>query len=219
MEKTLKNINILLTRTRNQSVDTIKKFEELGANVLSFPTIQILTINSSRLDNEIKKLNEYNTLIFTSEDAVRSLLKKIKDLNIDFDPEAFFVISIGEKTSQVCKHFGFRVDLQSNIATSGNLTKELSYMDLVGRRILIPSSNLSNPKQFDPLEDQGAVINSLPVYENKVNDMKNLEAELKRLEIWKLISIYSPALQHLTDFSKFWIFKILKNILKKSILL
>ena len=182
MKKPLKGKKLLLTRTRNQSVEAITKLEKLGAEVISCPTIQISVIkNNPDLDREIKNIHEYNTLIFTSENAVRSLVFKIEELKIGFDPEAFFVISIGEKTSKVCDELGFRVDLQSNIATSGDLTKELSYMDLVGRKILIPSSSLSNPNQFEPLEDQGATINSISIYENVVNKRENLTKELEIL--------------------------------------
>jgi uroporphyrinogen-III synthase len=183
MEKILKDIKILLTRTKNQSVEAISKLESIGAEVISFPTIQILPIqHKPQLDEELKKINEYNTLIFTSENAVRSLTFKIEKLGINFDPEAFFVISIGERTTKVCRELGFRVDLQSNIATSGDLIKELGYIDLVGRKILIPSSSLSNPKQFESLEDQGATISPLAVYENKVNDRNNLVNEIQLLE-------------------------------------
>ena len=183
MKKVLKDIKILLTRTKNQSIEAISNLESLGAEVISFPTIQISPIqHNPQLDEELKKINDYNSFIFTSENAVRSLVFKIEKLKINFDPEAFFVISIGERTTKVCKELGFRVDLQSNISTSGDLIKELGYIDLIGRKILIPSSSLSNPKQFEPLEDQGAFINPLIVYENKVNDRSNLREELELLD-------------------------------------
>jgi uroporphyrinogen-III synthase len=183
LKKVLENINIVLTRAKDQSVETIKILSELGANVLSFPTIQITTIKDDPiLDESIRNINLFNSLIFTSENAVKSLLQKIKELNVPFDPKAFFVISIGEKTTDFCNHNGFRVDFQPQQSSSEALLEELQFMDLLGRKIFIPSSTLSNIKQFSQLESHGASIATIPIYENRVNDEAHLEKEIKILK-------------------------------------
>lgn len=178
MSKVLENINIVLTRAKDQSVETINQLEELGAKVLSFPTIKISTIIDDKTLNEtINNIGYYNSLIFTSENAVKSFIEKIEELNVQFDPKAFFVISIGDRTTQVCKESGFRVDFQSKLSTSNSLLKELGYIDLIGRKILVPSSKLANPNQFDSLCDHGAIVHSVSVYKNCVNDKENLVSE------------------------------------------
>ena len=182
MEKVLNNLNIVLTRARNQALEAINKLNDLGASVISFPTIQISPILGNRdVDDTLRNINNYNTLIFTSENSVRILIKKIDELNIQFDPQSFFVISIGGKTSSTCEELGFRIDFQSKLSTANDLAKELTYIDLVGRKILIPGSNLSNPKQFEILEDSGASVNFLPIYNNNVNKRENLVKELELL--------------------------------------
>jgi len=183
----LDNINIVLTRAKNQSVDTINQLEDLGAKVLSFPTIKITTIRGNRkLDETIKNINSYNSLIFTSENAVKSLFKKTEELGIEFDPRAFFVISIGDKTTQVCTEFGLRIDFQPNQSSSESLIRELGYIDLVGRIILIPCSSMSKPEMFIPLQNHGATVQSIPIYENSVNDTGNLNPELDILKNTKI---------------------------------
>ncbi len=179
MKKVLQNKNIVLTRARNQSLETIGQLKDLGANVISFPTIKINTITKDPiLDETIKNIHKYNTIIFTSENAVKSLLEKINELNVIFDPKAFFVISIGDKTSQSCIENGFRIDFQSTFASSDSLLKELGYIDLVGRKILIPSSTLSKENQFTSLEDHGAEITSMPIYKNTPNNSDTLKDEI-----------------------------------------
>lgn len=183
MKKVLDNINIVLTRAKDQSVETIKELSNLGANVISFPTIKISTITGNKvLDETIKNINLFNSLIFTSENAAKSLLEKIDELQITFDPKAFFVISIGAKTTDFCVNNGFRVDFQPKYSSSEALLDELQHMDLVGRKILIPTSTLSNQKQFNPLEDYGATVTTLPIYANCVNDADHLKEELIILE-------------------------------------
>ena len=126
----------------------------MGANVISFPTIKISTITGNHdLDETIKNINLFNSLIFTSENAVKSLLEKIEELQIAFNPKAFFVISIGEKTTDFCINNDFRVDFQPKQSSSEALLNELKQMDLVGRKIFVPTSTLSNQKQFIILEE------------------------------------------------------------------
>lgn len=183
MKKVLQNKNIVLTRAKNQSLETIDQLKALGANVISFPTIRINTIrNNPKLDEIIKSVNNHNTIIFTSENAVRSFLEKIKELDVSFDPKAFFVISIGDKTSQFCLENDFRIDFQSTLASSESLLKELGYIDLVGRKILIPSSTLSKKNQFSSLKDHGAEITLIRIYENTPNSSDTLRDELKQLK-------------------------------------
>lgn len=187
MKNPLKNINIVLTRAKNQSVETINQLSGLGANVISFPTIKISTItNNHDLDEIISNINLFNSLIFTSENAVKSLLEKIDELQVAFNPKSFFVISIGEKTTEYCINNGFRVDFQPKFSSSEVLLNELQHMDLLGRKILVPTSTLSNQNHFSKLEDHGAAVTVIPVYANCVNDSEYLEEELQQLSNTKI---------------------------------
>jgi uroporphyrinogen-III synthase len=183
LNKVLLNKNIILTRTKDQSVQSVRELEKLGANVISFPTIKISPIsNNSVLDETLRNINWFNTIIFTSENAVKYFFLKIEELKIKFDPNSFFVISIGDKTSVFLKSRDTRIDFQPKQFTSEHLIKELSTMEFVGRKVIIPSSDLSNPEQFKTLENLGAEVTSIPVYTNTVNEIENLKDKIKLLQ-------------------------------------
>lgn len=182
MDKILKNKNIVLTRAKDQSVQSVIDLEKLGANVISFPTIKISSIsNNLELDATLRNITRYNTIIFTSENAVKYFFFNIDELKVKFDPNSFFVISIGDKTSDFLKSRNIRIDFQPKKFTAQHLIKELSTMEFVGRKIIVPSSNLSKPNQFKSLEDLGAEVTSIPVYKNSVNDVINLKEEISLL--------------------------------------
>ncbi|MCB9207713.1 MAG: uroporphyrinogen-III synthase [Ignavibacteriales bacterium] len=182
MEKVLENINIVLTRAKDQSVESIKSLEELGANVISFPTIKIVEItNTELLDKTIKNISEFNTIIFTSENAVKYFLKKIDDLNVNFEQKDFFVISIGSKTSQVCEENNILTNLQPSKATSDVLIKELKGIDLSNKKIIIPCSKLTKQDQYKELGNLAEKLVIIPIYDNVVNDVINLETEIKQI--------------------------------------
>ena len=182
MDKILDNKNIVLTRAKDQSVQSVRDLEKLGANVISFPTIKISPIsNNTDTNDTIRKINLYNTIIFTSENAVKYFFLKIEELKIKFDPNSFFVISIGDITSEFLKSRDTRIDFQPKKFTAQHLIKELSTMEFVGRKIIVPSSNLSNQNEFKSLENLGAEVTSIHIYANTVNDAGSLKGEINKI--------------------------------------
>lgn len=179
MNNVLSNKNIVLTRTKVQSVQSVMDLEALGANVICFPTIKISPItNDPVLDETLANIKDFNSIIFTSVNAVKYFSLRIKQLKVEFNPTVFYVISIGKKTSDYCKHVGIGVNFESFLFTSDSLIKELSNIDLVDKKIIIPSSNLSKPEQYKTLEKLGAKVTSIPIYRNESNDIESLTEEI-----------------------------------------
>jgi len=178
LNKFLENKNIVLTRAKNQAVESIKAFEDLGANVISFPTIKISPIVDSELNQTLKNINDFNSIIFTSENAVKYFLIKINELEIKFDSFNFFIISIGEKTSAICNKNNIKINFQPKKFTSEKLLFELNSFNFSGKKIIIPCSSLSKQNQFKDLEKFGAVVKSIPIYKNSTNDEKSLGNEI-----------------------------------------
>jgi len=70
---------ILITRAREQSAQFASSLKKLGAEVIEFPTIEILPpLNWTGLDRAIQKLNSYDWLILTSANGVRFFFERLK---------------------------------------------------------------------------------------------------------------------------------------------
>jgi uroporphyrinogen-III synthase len=175
----LENKNIVLTRAKDQAVESIKALEDLGANVISFPTIKISSVNDVILDETLKEINNFNTIIFTSENAVKYFLIKLVELKVNFEADNFFVISIGEKTSTICELNNIKINFQPKKFISEELLLDLSNFDFLGKKIIVPCSSLSDLDQFKILEKFGAQITSIPIYENSTNDESSLLEEIE----------------------------------------
>jgi uroporphyrinogen-III synthase len=182
MKKVLDNKNIVLTRAESQAKNAIALLENLGANVISFPTVKFSQIIDPKLNNVFVNLSSFDSIIFTSENAVKYFLLKIAELNVIFQPEKFFIISIGEKTSATCKLNNIQINFQPSKFSWEYLTEQLSDSDLNKKNIFIPCSNLSEPSKYKQLEKFGAKVTVLPIYRNDVNDMENLDKEIKLLQ-------------------------------------
>lgn len=187
MNKILNNKNIVITRAKDQSTDSINTLRELGANVISFPTIDITPVeNSNILQKWLSNINVFNTIIFTSENSVKFFILKMKELRYEIDLTKFFIISIGEKTSAFCEQNNFKISFQPKKFSFEDLVNELGRLDLGEKNILIPSSNLVSPEKYKALEKFGAKVTVLPIYQNKISSKADLSEEIKLINQTKI---------------------------------
>ena len=71
---------ILITRARDQSSEFATRLENLGAEVIEFPTIEILPPCSwKEIDRAIDELKSYDWIIFTSVNGVNFFLQRLTD--------------------------------------------------------------------------------------------------------------------------------------------
>ncbi len=72
---------IVVTRDRRQAAELAEPLEELGAEVLLLPVIEIQPpADSGPLDRAMACLDTYDWLIFTSANAVRSFVERLTDI-------------------------------------------------------------------------------------------------------------------------------------------
>jgi uroporphyrinogen-III synthase len=182
VNRILSNKNIVITRGKDQAIESINTLRELGANVISFPTIKITPIkDNGRLEKIFQNIYDFDTVIFSSENAVKFFLSKMNELIIDLDLTKFFIISIGDKTTEFCNRHNIKVGFQALKFSFNDLVNELSQLDLSNRNILIPSSNLSNKERHKTLEKFGANVTFVPIYQNIVTSKNELTKEIQLL--------------------------------------
>lgn len=101
---------ILATREHAAGFEPL---EELGAEVLEFPTIEIQPpLSYDGLDAAIGNAGTYNWLIFTSANGVRYFFKRFFDLSGDIrDLKGIKICSIGSKTAAETEKYGIRIDM------------------------------------------------------------------------------------------------------------
>jgi uroporphyrinogen III methyltransferase/synthase len=101
---------ILVTR---EHLEGFEPLEELGAEILAFPTIEIVPPkNFKELDKAIDAIETYHWLIFTSRNGVRYFLKRFFDKNRDIrDLKGIKICTIGNRTAREIEKYGLRVDL------------------------------------------------------------------------------------------------------------
>ena len=101
---------VLVTREHSGGFESL---EELGAEVIQFPTIEIVPPeNWDELDGAIDKMESYDWLIFTSSNGVKYFFSRLFEKGRDIrELKGLKICAIGEKTAASIGKFGIRVDL------------------------------------------------------------------------------------------------------------
>jgi uroporphyrinogen III methyltransferase / synthase len=109
-KKPLFGHRILITREHMEGFELL---EELGAEILEFPTIDIVPpANCDDLDWSIENIERYHWLIFTSRNGVKYFFKRFFEKDKDIrDLKGIRICAIGTKTAQDTRKYGLKVDL------------------------------------------------------------------------------------------------------------
>ena len=133
--------------------------------MITFPTLDIVPPNSwNQFDDFIVNKNKVDFIIFTSAHAVKMFSKRLEELNESINYATVKVVAVGNKTSAVCEKYGIPINIiPKNFSSEGVIFELLKYK-LNKKIIFIPRSAIGREELPVGLEELGAIIKSVPVY-------------------------------------------------------
>ncbi|HEX8522724.1 MAG TPA: uroporphyrinogen-III C-methyltransferase [Tepidisphaeraceae bacterium] len=163
---------VVVTRTRQQASALTEKLEELGANVIEAPTIELQPPDDLReVDEALGNLRTYNWVIFTSQNGVELTKRRMMELGLD--ARAFTgtkVAAIGEATAEaVREQLCLRVDLMPRSFVAEALADELlAQKQVEGKKFLLLRADVARAVLREQLATSGAAeVRDVAVYETK----------------------------------------------------
>ena len=183
MGQILKNRQVLITRRFNNSDEAFKLLKSAGAEIINFPTIKIslLKDNSAFIDM-IRNINEFDYLIFTSQNAVISYAAILKTNNIKVNYSNLKVIAAGKKTSGKCSRLNIPVDLIPQKYSAAGVFEMLSGTDIKDKKFLLPCSAIARDELQKKLSAKGGNVKMVPVYDALTVEKKELTTQLNRIK-------------------------------------
>ena len=158
---------IINTRSRGQASMLSKSLTNLGAEVIELPTIEIVPEpENSDLKDKIKKIKDYDWLIFTSPNGVDAFFKKfLKRYNDIRELGNAKIACIGPGTSDAVKSYHIHVDITAKKAVAEGLIAELETADSwKNKRILLPRAKEARDVLPDTLSSWGAHVDLAVAY-------------------------------------------------------
>ncbi|HUI07965.1 MAG TPA: uroporphyrinogen-III C-methyltransferase [Verrucomicrobiae bacterium] len=159
---------IVVTRSREQASELVRRLSDLGADVLEIPTIRIKPPQKlAPLREAIASLGEYDWLAFTSPNGVdaffREFFARHKDIR-EIGP--LRIAAVGAVTTQKLADLHLEVDLQpAEFTTEALLAEFKKSVSCENLRFLMPRADLADERLARGLEALGGIVDDLEAYQ------------------------------------------------------
>lgn len=168
-KKPLFGHRILLTGTES---DAYEKLELLGAEIIEFPTIELLPPGDwSELDKALSDLEHFNWLIFTSKTGVKFFIERLLEKGRDIrDLKGIKICAVGTKTEEELLRYGLRSDLRPDEFRAEGVVeafKSLYKGDLRGLRFLFPKAENARELIPEKIKEMGGIVSSPVAYRSQ----------------------------------------------------
>jgi uroporphyrinogen III methyltransferase/synthase len=160
--------SVVVTRAREQASGIASALSRLGAEVLEFPTIEIRPpADFSALDGAVALLPEYDWVVFTSVNGVRSFFDRLAIAGKDSRALAGCrMAAIGPATAGVLKAYGIRADFVPECFVAESVADGLQRASrLKGLRVLLPRAARARDVLPRELRKAGAQVDVVNAYE------------------------------------------------------
>ena len=177
----LEGKRVVVTRATAQAFELLKALQNAGAVPILLPLIRILPPEDfSPLDRALQKLNKFDWILFTSQNAVRTLRERVEALQLSFADEQHMPLAgaVGDATASEAANAGFKVEHTASRPLGIALVQELGAR-LNGKSVLLPRSDRANPDVITALEKSGANVTEVIAYRTISEDMQNREVVSK----------------------------------------
>ncbi len=155
---------VLVTRSRAQASALSRRLEELGAEAIEVPAIEVRPPEDwLPLDRAIARLPEFAWIVFTSVNAVDSFFGRLDAAGRDARALAGVrVAAIGPATAEALRARGLRADYAPQRFTTEALAQGLAVTP--GARVLLPRADIAPEELVRDLTARGAAVEQVVAY-------------------------------------------------------
>ncbi len=161
-------MQVLLARSREGNRELARKLSGIGLRAMTLSTISFQEPEDwSRADAQLRSLNSFDWLVFTSPTGVSFFARRLKELGIGL-PSGVRprVASVGEKTAKRLIEEGFTVNFIPRKYLTSALASQMPSGS--GRRVLLLRADIANKDLAKTLRRRGFKVTDIAVYHTRV---------------------------------------------------
>ena len=164
-KKPLTGKKILITRAREQSTEFATQLKKRGAEVIEFPTIEIVPpLQWKKLDQTIDQLTSYHWIIFTSANGVYYFWQRLREKGKQRLPSSLKVCAIGPATARQLKEKKIPIAYMPKEYIAEGLLKGFEKRPVQGKRILLARAKKARDVLPKGLNTMGAKVDVVEAY-------------------------------------------------------
>jgi uroporphyrinogen-III synthase len=191
---------VVITRAARQSVELVENLGKLGAVAILLPLVAFSAPEDfAPLDAALDRLEQFDWIIFTSENAVRAVVKRasVRGNLRNVAGRRSRAAAVGPTTAAAAERAGFFVDYQAQTHSGAALANELGEK-LRGQSIFLPRSDRANPDLPQLLKNYGAEVTEVVAYRTvtPVNLDQDKIAAIANAEVDAILFFSPTAVEH-----------------------
>ncbi len=165
-EKPLSGKKILITRARDQAALFATSLRDLGAEVVEFPSIEIVPpLRWEELDHAIDQVESYDWIIFTSANGVNFFWQRWEEKRKPRRlPASLKACAIGPATAYQLKEKGMEVHYTPKEFIAEAILEGFEKMAIKGKRILLARAQEARDVLPKGLKQLGAKVDVVEAY-------------------------------------------------------
>jgi uroporphyrinogen III methyltransferase/synthase len=158
---------IAVTRTRQQAGGLLAALRELGADAFELPTIRIGPPSEKIAFMEaLADIRTYDWIVFTSPNGVEAFFNAFFAAHEDArELGGARIAVIGNGTAKKVREYRYGVDLIPEEFVAESLLKAFKKLDVENLKMLLPRAAGAREMLAVELENLGAIVDDVPVYE------------------------------------------------------
>jgi uroporphyrinogen III methyltransferase / synthase len=165
-ESVLSGKRVVITRAARQSVELVEHLGRVGALAILLPLVAFSAPEDyGPMDAALDRLEQFDWIIFTSENAVRAVVKRagVRGNLRNVAGRRSRAAAVGATTAAAAERAGFFVDYQAQTHSGAALANELGEK-LRGQSVFLPRSDRANPDLPQLLQKYGAEVTEVIAY-------------------------------------------------------
>jgi len=158
---------IVVTRPRAQAEGFVQALEDLGADVLPYPTIEIVDPQTwEPVDAAIEGLERFDWVVFTSVNGVERFLDRMLERGKDARAlHGARLAAVGPATGEALRRRSLSVDVIPGEYRAEGVAAAMSQFELRGASVLLPRASAARDVLPKMLSGQGAEVEEVHVYD------------------------------------------------------
>jgi uroporphyrinogen III methyltransferase/synthase len=176
---------IVVTRAKDKAAELTKRFTDLGADVLEISCIKTAPPPQLQdLMDALLEINSYEWLVFTSPNGVAAFFGYFFKAHQDMrDIGGARIAAVGPATAAKLRELHLQVDLMPEEAVGKKIASAFKkYQDIENVKMCLFRAERANPDLPKALEELGAIVDDIPVYQTVAESADVTPASEKLLE-------------------------------------
>ncbi|MFH1077292.1 MAG: uroporphyrinogen-III C-methyltransferase [Pseudomonadota bacterium] len=178
---------IVVTRARDQASGLLERLEDLGAECLEVPTIQVAPISDwSSIDQTLGMLETFNWVVFSSANGVEFFFNRLYQTGRDARAlHKAKICAVGPATAESLKMHGLQAELIPDDYKAEGLLEALAGVAVKEDRVLIVRPEQARTVLQEGLRRKGVFVEEACIYKTipATPDMEYLKERLREKSI------------------------------------